>query len=99
MVKLMAEVYYHDSYKIAVSFGSSMLHATELRQLMQKILKKLHIVHSLCSLQSECVNKQGPMCLSTLILSFKAYLSQVYTSCIQNRANTFGAHSWRMIHN
>jgi hypothetical protein len=50
-VKLMAQVYYHGGYKIAVSeSGSFMLQA---KFAIQKILKNLHIVQSLCSLQSE----------------------------------------------
>jgi hypothetical protein len=51
MVKLMAQVYYHDGYKIAVSPGSSMLQAKLLNCGNTKDLEE--ITHCVVS-QSQC---------------------------------------------
>jgi hypothetical protein len=53
MVKLMAQVYYHDGYKIAVSSRSSMLQAKLLNCGNTKDLEEItHCAVSMCSLQS-----------------------------------------------
>jgi hypothetical protein len=51
MVKLMAQVYYHDGYKIAVSSGSSMLQVKLLNCGSTKDLEE--ITHCAVS-QSQC---------------------------------------------
>jgi hypothetical protein len=76
-VKLVAQVYYHNGYKIAVSkSGSFMLHA---KFAIQKISKNLHVVQSLYSLQSD--NKQAMTNTTNVFINthfiFQSKLSQV----------------------
>jgi hypothetical protein len=77
MVKLMAQVYYHDGrYKIAVSeSGSSMLHA---KFVIQKISKNLILccLCAVCRVYKQAMTNTTNVFINTQ-LSFKAYLSQV----------------------